>query len=257
MRMLVLIVLFLAGDTKSLYAQSDTLTTLEALVAEWSQLRLNITDEQRSWDERKKQLHAEIALLRKEKDALEEEINQATLAEESFKADRLEALRDKERLSLMLDGLPVLIDSAEASLRAWPDRLPPPLREPLESAFRPLMRDSTQGRTLTDAARLQRVVALYTEIEKLQHDIHVVKEVLTMPDGSRKEADVCYLGLARAFAVSPDYAWAAVGSPSAQGWHWEQRREIADRVREAISIFNREQTATLVELPLAVQEASE
>jgi len=255
--MIVFIVLFAVGSTMALYGQSDTLTTLESLVAEWSQLRLNFTDEERSWEERKTQLHAEIALLNKEKAALEKEIHQATLAKQSFKADRLKALKSKERLSILLDGLPILTESAEASLRAWPNRLPSPLREPLDSAFRPLMGDSAEGKSLTDAARLQRVVALYTEIEKLQHDIHVVKEVLTMADGSRKEADVCYVGLARAFAVSPDNDWAAIGMPSAQGWRWEQRQEIADHVREAISIFNREQTATLVELPLGAQEVSE
>ena len=110
---------------------------------------------------------------------------------------------------------------------------------------------------LTGAARLQRIVALYTEIEKLQHDIHVVKEVLAMPDGSRKEVDVCYLGLARAFAVSPDNAWAGVGVPSSRGWHWETRTAIADRVRLAISIFSREKIAALVELPLAIHEVKE
>ena len=255
--MIVVIVLFAIGSTMALYAQNDTLETLESLVAEWSHLRLNFTDEERSWEERKTQLHAEIALLDKEKIALEKEIHQATLAKQSFKSDRLEALKDKERLSLLLDGLPILIDSAEASLRAWPDRLPPPLGEPLDSVFRPLMKSSTNSNSLTDASRLQRVVALYTEIEKLQHDVHVVKEVLTMADGSGKEADVCYLGLARAFAVSPDNTWAAIGISSQQGWRWEQRHEIAARVREAISIFNREQTATLVELPLGLQEISE
>ena len=257
LRILALTALLLAGAATTLNAQGDSLATLEALVAEWSRLRVAIADEQRSWDEQERQWHAEIVLLNKEIEALQEEIGKATSAQESIEADRLKALRDQERLSQMLDGLPVLLERAESALRAWPDQLPPPLRESLESLFLRLMQDSGESKPLGDAARLQRVVALYTEIEKLQHDIHVVKEILTMPDGSRKEVDVCYLGLARAFAVSADNAWSGVGVPTGQGWHWETRKDIADRVRLAISIYNREKIATLVDLPLAVREVKE
>lgn len=257
LRILALTALLLAGAATTLNAQGDSLATLEALVAEWSRLRVAIADEQRSWDEQERQWHAEIVLLNKEIEALQEEIGKATSAQESIEADRLKALRDQERLSQMLDGLPVLLERAESALRAWPDQFPPPLRESLESLFLRLMQDSGESKPLGDAARLQRVVALYTEIEKLQHDIHVVKEILTMPDGSRKEVDVCYLGLARAFAVSADNAWSGVGVPTGQGWHWETRKDIADRVRLAISIYNREKIATLVDLPLAVREVKE
>ena len=96
-------------------------------------------------------------------------------------------------------------------------------------------------------------MALYTEIEKLHHDIHDLKELLTMPDDSRREVDVLYLGLARAFAVSTDNAWAANGTPTGKGWHWETRENIADPVRRAISIYKREEPAAFVELPLAIR----
>jgi len=232
----------------------EALSTLEALVQQWSRLRLALADEQRAWDAQKDHWQSEIDLLKKEKAALQAEIESASADLASVEVDRVEALREKERLSQILDGMPPLVERAEASLREWPSRLPPPLRESLEGAFRPLMQEPGATPVGSAPARLQRVVALYTELEQLQRNIHVVKEVLAMPDGSRREVDVCYVGLARAFAVTADDRWAGIGTPDADGWQWTSRAEIADAVRLAVSIHNRERTAALVELPLAIGE---
>jgi hypothetical protein len=242
------------GTTADL--RGESLQTLEALVAQWSELRLAVSTEQREWKTRESQLRAEIALLEKERAGLRKEIDSATREQVSIGSDRLASLGDKERLSEMLDGLPARLDLAEASLRAWPDRLPTPLREQLKPAFRPLMQNPDAS-ARSPAARLQRIVGLYAEIEKLQHGVHVIKQVLTLPGGSRREVDVCFLGLVRGFAVSPDNQWAAIGTPAIGEWQWETRTEIADRVRLAVDIHNRERAAQLVTLPLAVLEIQE
>ena len=102
--------------------------------------------------------------------------------------------------------------------------------------------------------RLQLVIALYTQIENLQHNIHVTKDVLPTDAGTKKEVDVLYLGLSRGFAVSRDNKWAAVGIPDVNGWQWAPDNTIAKQVEEAVAIFNRKQTAELVSLPMQALE---
>jgi hypothetical protein len=249
--------LFLLASSVCAQEGDTSLPVLENLVAEWSRLRVEIADEQRSWTAREEQWGTEIALLRTEVDGLKAEIESAAGTETSVESALLVTQRDQERFSKMFDPLPALLSDAERALRAWPDRLPPSLRAPLNAAFQRLPKNPEDGALLSEGSRLQTIVALYSEIEKLQQDVHFVKEVLVRTNGSGQEMDVCYLGLARAFAVSPDNTWAAIGTPSEDGWVWESRREIADRVRLAVSVYNRDQAAQLVTLPLQVTESGE
>jgi hypothetical protein len=233
------------------------LPALENLVGEWSRLRVAIADEQRSWKDQEDHWRTEISLLQMEAERLREELESAADVEASVETAQLDAQRNLDRLSQSFDGLRALLSPAENALRAWPDRLPSPLRVPLDAAFQRLPKNPEEAALLTNGARLQTVVAFYSEIDKLQQDVHFVKEVLARPDGSRQEMDVCYLGLARAFAVSPDNAWAAVGTPAENGWVWEPHPAIAERVRRAVSVYNRELAAELISLPLRVTESRE
>ena len=249
--------LLLIASSAGAQGAAQSLPSLETLVGEWSQLRVAIADEQRTWQAQEKQWRSEIALLKQEESALRSEIESAAAVETSSEAERLDVALDQERLALVLGGLPPLLARAEQDLRAWPARLPPPMREPLEPAFQRLPDNDDDAAAQSVAARLQTIVALYSEIERLQQGLHTGKEVLAMPDGSRREMDVFYVGLARGFAVSGDDTWAGVGTPSHSGWTWEARPEIAARVRRAVAVSRRELPAELVDLPLRVLEVME
>jgi len=243
--------LLLAVDVP-LAEEGGRVESLEALVEQWSALRRTIAQEERDWEAQRRRWEDEIALLKKEKAELSAEIEEARLTGRGIEEESERVLREKERLAALLEEMPPVLEEAEAALTLWPDLLPPPLYEKLAPAFRRL-RDVDKAPSRS--ARLQHVLGLYTEIEKLHRDIHVVKELLRMPDGKRREVDALYLGLSRAFAVSQDATWAGVGTPTGEeGWRWEARPELAGEVRNAIRVFRRERTAELVELPLLVQE---
>ncbi|MEM7391901.1 MAG: DUF3450 family protein [Verrucomicrobiota bacterium] len=238
-------------------AQDGGLITLEKLVEEWSRLRTEFANEERDWKAREKQWRDEMALLEKEKAQLEAEIEAAKSVARDVEAERVDELRDKERFEQMFAGLPSRLEQAETRLAQWPERLPPGLGASLDDAFKRLPADANQRAALSDGARFRIVIALYSELDKLQHTFHAVKEVLPLPDGSRRELDVLYLGLARAFAVSPDDAYAAVGEPGPDGWTWRSRPDLAPAVRRAVAVFRREQTPELIALPLQVKDVVE
>lgn len=232
---------------------SNSLPTLEALVKQWVDLRSQLGAETRQWQEQEAQWKQEVSLLEREQAALKEEIESASRQQASATREQLDQLRRQDEWRQVLEGLRPVLDRAEADLRAWVDMLPPALRDTLAELLARLPADGAAAGAGA-AQRVQAVVALYAQIEELGRGSHVVKEVLADERGTRREMDVLYLGLARGYAVSPDMAWAAVGTPGPGGWSWHPRPDLAPRVRRAIDVQQEQLAAELVALPIQVKE---
>ncbi|MEM7393145.1 MAG: DUF3450 family protein [Verrucomicrobiota bacterium] len=230
----------------------STLPRLEEMVGEWSDLRTAIADEERAWKRQERQWNEEIAQLEQEKARLDEEMQRSRTNVRNQEEKHVQALRDRDRFHQMAQGLSALLEQAEADLTTWQARLPPGMSAPLKSTFQRLPTNKTSRATMSNETRLQTVLGLYAELDKLQHTWHVLKEVLSLPDGSRKEMDTLYIGLARAFAVSPHNASALVGVPGPTGWVWRERLELAPAIRSTVDILRGERPAELVDLPLQI-----
>lgn len=236
-----------AGETPP----AAELQTLDGLVGHWMALRTTLAEETREWEERRRQWEDEIALLEKEAETLRRERADDGTFASSFEAKRAEALARKERLEAERRKLRAVLDRAESDLRSWRERIPEGLRPPLASGFAALPATQKQADKLPLARRAQTVAALDAQIETLQNEFHAVRETLDA-EGTRRQVDVLYLGLARAFAVSPGNDWAAVGVPSDSGWAWMPAPEEAAAVRRALDVLNRQTTAQWIDLPLQV-----
>lgn len=225
--------------------------TLDGLVGQWMALRTTLAEEKREWAERRRQWEDEISLLEKEAETLRREREDGDSFASSFETKRTEALARKERLEAERRKLRAVLDRAEADLRSWRGRIPEGLLPPLASGFAALPATQKQADKLPLVRRAQTVAALYAQIETLQNRFHAVRETLDA-EGTRRQVDVLYLGLARAFAVSPGNDWAAVGVPSNSGWAWMPAPGEAAAVRRALDVLNRQTTAQWIDLPLQV-----
>lgn len=226
--------------------------TLESLVTEWVRLRSQIATEARDWQEKKLHWMEEIRLLEAEKAELEKELAAADARVTSAEEKRADLIDSKQQKDGALTALEPVLDRAEAELRQWKARIPPSLRLALDPLFAQLSATPQPTASHDVSRRLQLVIALYTQIESLQHGIHVSREMLPIGNSGRREVDVLYTGLARGFAVSADDSEAAVGIPVEDGWRWQTRPALAPQIRKAIAVFNRETTAQFVALPLGV-----
>ena len=228
---------------------------LEMSVRQWVRLRAQIAEETQEWRGKEPQLRREIKLLKIESDSLEKEIEGLGEQDVSLREeiDRLAARG--ESLKSGLTGLLPVLDAAEGDLRGFRKLIPPSLLAPLASAFDRLP-EAGQAIDVPAARRLQLIVSLHSHIETLHSSVNVVTEILPIESGLRREVDILYLGLAGGFAVSRDNRWAARGTPTIDGWRWEAEPAIAGDVRRAIAVFNHEQEATLVPLPLRVWEVA-
>jgi hypothetical protein len=227
--------------------------TLEQLVAEYVTLRSLIADETRNWREQERTWKAEIELLKTEEKSIQKDIDESRDFETSFQETRAQLLDRKETLKAVLTGIQPHVERAEAELKTWQKQIPPSLLPGLNKAFAELPASREDAARLSLTRRIQLVVALFTQIETLQHNIHSARELLNPGSGSQREMDVIYVGLARGFAVSADNRVAAIGTPTPTGWVWLSSDALAPDIRRTIRLFNKETTAELVNLPLQVR----
>ncbi|MBN1615879.1 MAG: DUF3450 family protein [Spirochaetales bacterium] len=231
--------------------QQNTTKTLEELVAKWVDLRRELTEEKESWEEEKAHLEQEQDLLHKEQESLQNEITIAREESLSIESKRSSLVIREKILSETVNNCLPALQEAEKDLRVCRKVIPSSLLSPsVKNAFDRLQNGLDQSFT----QRLQLIVSLCGEIERLQNNVHVVKEVFNIEAGSSREMDVVYLGLARGFAVSQDNAIAGVGVPAENGWQWEWRNEIASEVRKAVDFHSRDKTADFVHLPMRVKD---
>lgn len=235
-------------------AETNAVSTLEGLVRQWVDLRGAVAAEVRARDEQERQLQSEARLLEKERAALQSERDglaaelRRTAQEQQDQAER------ESKLRAALGAFNPSLERAEADLTRWRARIPEPLAAPLAADFAKL--SGTNDPSAGAVQRLQIALGLYGQIEDLQRNVHVVKQLLPEASGSRREMDVLYLGLARAFAVSSDGAQAAVGVPGTDGWRWESRPALAHPIRAVIESQGRSRRHEVAALPLGVVEVS-
>ena len=249
---IVLTVLLLLPSVGRAQAANPTVKSLEELVSKWSDLRTRIAAEKRDWKEQKTRLAEEARLLEGEKKSWTEELARTQASASSTEKEQAELRERAKKLSESLAAMRPLIDRAEADAAGCRARVPGSLEGQVRKIFEKLPKTQAEADGIPVIERLQTLIALYTQIETLQHGVHVRKELVAVNGGRKRELDVLYLGLARGFAVSADDEWAAVGTPGPEGWTWKPAPDRAANIRKAISVFDRRIPACLVPLPLEV-----
>jgi len=237
-----------AGVASSL-AESASLVTLEELVGQWVDLRSQIATEKQSWKQQEDQWRREIALLHEEERRLDEQLERAAQFEAVKESRSSDQNARKAEIHDVFSRIEQMVDRAAADFCGLLPAIPPPLKSPdMARACRELT-DASRSDSL--ARRVQLLVGVLSELEGLQNQNHVVRELLELEPGHRREMDIVYLGLARGFAVSPDDSVALQGIPAESGWRWEAlpSSHAAD-VRAMVRILNEEQPPALVAIPV-------
>ncbi len=229
---------------------------LDGLVGSWLNLRTELAAERLAWQEQEPLLRAELDLLEREVSTLQAEADAYAAESSEGEAEALVAHQWRVTLQAAHDDLLPVLDRTEAALRAWSVRIPAVLQASVESLFRSLPATPDVARNQSISERLQRVIALLSQMEILSQNLHRVQEPIVVGAEPRRLVDVLYIGLARAFAVSPDGTWAAIGTPGPDGWTWQPRPQAAADIRQALALHARQQLADFVELPLQVLEVA-
>ncbi len=217
----------------------------------WIETRRLISRERHEWRAQKEILEGRVSLLRREIEAQEQQIAQTSndLAEVDRKLEELRA--QQAVLAAGTAGLHDAVTNLEARVLALLDHGPAPLRDHLRPLSQRIPKDGASRATLSE--RFQNVVGVLNEVNKFARDLHIVSEVRDMPDGSRTEVTVLYIGLAHAYYVNAAGGVAGVGRPGKAGWIWERDDSLVPQVADLIAVHRNEKPAVYVTLPVTIQ----
>lgn len=234
-------------------ASGNSLDTLDGLVKTWLELRTELSDERQSRTTQKLEIETETGLLEREKTELTTTLAVASQADSTAKSEQVAYVEKINALNRELDQFRRSLEIHEAALANWSPRIPESLRQPLAENFAALSRTRTDAGTTSLGARARVATALYAQIESMQNQFHPTRETIADDDHERRNVDVLYLGLSRAFAVSSGNDWALIGFPSETGWRWEKRTHLAQAFRLAFEVIARQKPAQLTSLPMGVE----
>ncbi len=248
----VLLAVTLCGAACFVYGQEPSLSDLDALTQQWIGLRSTLSEEKRLWVRRKTAWEGELELLEEQKRVLGKEVEATRDRLTSAEERRADVVARRERAEQELEEIDTVLTQAVEEARQVARAVPEPLFQQLPSELQAF--GTSKGAEVLRAQRAQRLVAFLSTIESMQNRFHAVQQTLET-DAGRRQVEVLYMGLARGFAVSPGNDWAAVGTPGDAGWTWTSEGLNPVAVRQLLDVYHRRQTAMLVPVPVAVEEA--
>lgn len=202
----------------------------------WQQEQASLLRLKASYQIEKQQLQLKLRSTGAEND--DAAVRRQTLAKEQANAE--ETAVDYQ--NLLAQGL--------ASFKlSWP-LLPEPLKRAQLKEYRQLTNDKAEL-----AQRLTALVNLLEAIRSFNQTFTLDKQLLTL-NGQDWQAEVLYLGLAKALFRLPDGSLAGIGTPATleNSWLWKINDQAKDKINLTFAIYLQQQKASLVDLPLLKPE---
>ena len=93
------------------------------------------------------------------------------------------------------------------------------------------------------------MIAVLQAANLFHQGVNLEKQKFTI-GGKTREFQVLYYGFAVGYFVNAAGTTAGYGTPGKDGWDWTQADDLADKVKQAVSIRNKRAMATFEELPV-------
>jgi phage shock protein A len=246
------LVLPVAAQDADATADRRGLSSTRETLQKWVETQELIAGERREWENTREVLEQRINLLRGEIAEVEERIAETRSSMGESDVRRQELITEKRQLTEAAESLEAAIGPLEQRTRELLARAPDPLTARVAPLAQRLPNDPATTK-LSLSERYQNVIGILNEVGKFNQDVHVTSEVRPMEDGTTQEVDALYVGLGQAFYVTKNRESAGVGRPTAEGWEWEARPEIANEVALAIAILKNEKVPSYVPLPVEIR----
>lgn len=256
--MRIYITTFALFVTLPVTAQEPAITPTEELrtsVREWVETMRKIQQEENDWSRDQEVLKNYKEGLEKEIADLKQQIADAKTRKAGADQESLDQSNQRDRYASAKDELSDVVRKLEESLVAKLPLFPAPLlAEPkVAQGVEDLQRDlklPADKRNEGVSKRLLNVINLLTEAEKFQQTVHLRPELRKNGDGREFNMQVIYFGLSCAYAVNDDGSFALAGRPSAEGWKFEERKDLAADIQTLIAATTGDQDAAFINLPL-------
>jgi hypothetical protein len=235
-------------------AKSDAPADIDgtrSTVGKWVATQELIFKERKSWQQEQEILSSRIELIRKEIADLEQRLAETRKVLGESAARRSEADATKRELVGAAETIGERLARYEQKTRSLYKVLPESTREKVEPLHRRIPDDPATTK-VSLAERFQNVLGILNEVNRINGEITLATEVRPLSDGKPSEVKTIYVGLGQAYFISARDE-AGIGRPTAEGWTWEPRNELARDVNIAIQMLQNTAKPSFVSLPVSIQ----
>lgn len=233
-----------------------SLESTRQLLGKWTEAQKLISQEKQEWRLSRETLQASIDVVKREVTTAEARIagHRASIATAEAK---VAALGEQKQGLEALSGLAAerIAGLEQRVLRMLP-RLPPALANgTLKKLTQQLPASPDKVGELSLSTRYQNVIGVLNAVGKWNREITLDADQREADDGQLVAVQVLYVGLGQAFYVggggpNGSLRVAGVGTATADSWVWKPANHLADAIQLAVSIYQNEQLAKLVRLPV-------
>jgi hypothetical protein len=234
------------------YQDPEKVADTRAALHEWVQVRKLISAEQRDWKLGKQLIEDRIKLFDRETASLQGRI--AEMRESIDEAQGSERELSVENGALKASSL--ALRERVTGLEARVSELLAGMPKQVQDLVQPLSQSIPKDPENTDTAlsvRYRNIVGILNLINKFNRELHLKSEKRQLANGSTAEVSVLYFGVGQAFFVTADGTSAGIGTSGPEGWTWIPADEHAPAIARAIAIYNNEEPAAFVQLPVQIQ----
>lgn len=221
---------------------------IDRMTQQWLDTERQISHLESDWLEQQPLLEQRMTLLRAERDQLQDILAASNASQDDVDAKREELLAQQAELEAEQQQLVQALDGLVSRLNAIQPMLPDPVQSNWQSEQAML---SAEPET---SEQLQVALAKLSKLAEFNTRITVQEAPMTLPDGSQVMVKQLYLGAGSAWFVSADGAHSGYGQAGIDGWQWRFDDTLNPaRIADAIAIYERQQQAAFVRLPVVLQ----
>lgn len=280
-----------AQDQPAAPTTGETIGQTRAALQAWREVSETIAKEKAQWALGKEVMLDRIELMKRNIEKVQKDIKAKQEELDGFDTNVKELQAKNEQLKQASDELENLVEQMEQRTLALLKRAPKPLvtqvkplavqipgylsekkpdqtvpqtSEPAADAAGTGLASDASGDTADSAAeekkpevplsrRAETAVGVLYLFNKFASKIEQAPDLIEQPDGTTLSVDTIYLGLSYGFYVDDPGSNGAVGTAGQEAWVWKQNNDAATLIQRAISVYNKDEPAAYVSLPVEVK----
>lgn len=228
------------------------LKSTQTLLEKWVETRKMIAEIRGDWRVEKEVIHQSIGAFERELKTLEKQVSEVDSGSHQAENELREIEEKKAALQLANDELKTSIGQLEMRIRQLSPGFPPPLMEGISALFNRIPKDASDTKWGL-SSRLQNIVGILNELDKFNAGLTLVSELRKSKTGTEIQTRVLYVGLSQAYFIDKTGTFCGYGISSSKGWKWETRPDLASSILKVIKVYENEEPAQWVELPVNVE----
>ena len=224
---------------------------IDRLTQQWLDTERQASHLQSDWKEQEPLLVQRLTLLKAEKLQLQTLLQKNNTNDSDVDARRAELLAEQTALEKQQTQVATMLSLLLSRTVSMASQLPPALL----SAWK--KEQDTLEENAETSPKLQVALAQLNHIADFDRRITVHEGPITTADGNTILVKQLYLGLSMAWFSSRDGKHVGWGQANSEGWNWHFDSSInVDEIRKSINIFEKLQTAEMVNLPIYLSAQS-